>query len=207
MNWHPLETIWHPLEGPGMCFLIFCLFPEYRWWMMVVWPWGLIYNLKCIVLQFSTWVCLKIGVSDFGTPKNIEIVEFTRKPVLIRTPPPNIALASNGERALKVFSIYVLSAVQRPPALLKSVEQFLQANCDWLDSRFQQVGFYQRWGLCSTIAGVADWKVGASKVFFSCWNRWHWWNHRFPTQDMQPVEVHKPYRWPRRPWLLAEAMS
>ena len=130
--------------------------------MMVVWPWGLIYNLKCIVLQLLIWVCLKIGVAYFGPQNNIEIVEFRRKPVLFRTP----QYCPQPMGAQKGFSIYVLSAVQRPPALLRSVEQFLQANCEWLDSRFQLVLLCDLWGLCSTIAGVAHWKVWASDCFF-----------------------------------------
>ena len=165
MNWHPLETIWHPLEGPGMCFLTLCWFPEYRWWMMVVWPWGLIYNLKCIVLQLSTWVCLKIGVPDFGTPKNIEIVEFTRKPVLIRTPPPNIALSQTGAR--EKVSAFTCSVQYNDLQLCwNRLSNSYRQIVNWLDSRFQQVAKWPTWGLCSTIAGVADWKVGASKVYF-----------------------------------------
>ena len=139
--------------------------------MMVVWPWGLIYNLKCIVLQLLIWVCLKIGVAYFGPQNNIEIVEFRRKPVLFRTP----QYCPQPMGAQKGFSIYVLSAVQRPPALLRSVEQFLQANCEWLDSRFQLVLLCDLWGLCSTIAGVAHWKVWASDCFFFLIKlSWHW---------------------------------
>ena len=177
--------------------------------MMVVWPWGWIYNLKCIVLQLSTWVCLKIGVSDFGTPKNIEIVEFTRKPVLIRTPPPNIALASKRERAKRKVSAFTCSVQYNDLQLCwNRLSNSYRQIVNWLDSRFQQVASFTNGE--DFAQQLREWpteKLEPQRFIFFLLKPVTSGFHRFPTQDMQPVEVHKPYRWPRRPWLLAEAMS